>query len=152
VLIESGHRCAVCGAECPLERAHIVPWHKSKAHRAADLICLCANCHARADNEEWGEKALREYKRTPWVLRQREAAPPPQPEAAPPEAHPSLQSGASKVLLRAQLDMAEKVLAVYERQAAGYTTLTIPADLQVNLDEQREKVARLRAQLEALGD
>ncbi len=52
--------------------------------------------------------------------------------------------------LRAQLDMAEKVLAVYEQQAAGYTTLTIPAHLAVNLEEQREKVARLRAQLRAL--
>lgn len=52
--------------------------------------------------------------------------------------------------LRAQLDMAEKILAVYEEQAAGYTRLTIPAHLAVNLEEQREKVARLREQLAAL--
>jgi formylglycine-generating enzyme required for sulfatase activity len=70
ILIESGHRCAVCGAHCPLERAHIIPWHKSKEHKAEDLICLCASCHERADLEEWGENTLREYKRTPWVLRQ----------------------------------------------------------------------------------
>ena len=72
ILIESGHRCAVCGASCPLERAHIVPWHKSKVHKAEDLICLCANCHERADQEKWGEKTLREYKCRPWVLRQNE--------------------------------------------------------------------------------
>ena len=30
VMIESGHRCAVCGTPCPLERAHIIPWSKSK--------------------------------------------------------------------------------------------------------------------------
>lgn len=70
ILIESGHRCAVCGLPCPLERAHIVPWHKSREHRAENLICLCASCHERADLEKWGEKTLREYKKKPWVLRQ----------------------------------------------------------------------------------
>lgn len=70
ILLESGHRCAVCGTPCPLERAHIIPWRKSRAHKARDLICLCANCHERADKEEWGEKTLREYKRKPWVIRQ----------------------------------------------------------------------------------
>jgi len=69
ILIESGHRCAVCGAGCPLERAHIIPWHRSKEHKAEDLICLCASCHERADQERWGEKALREYKQRPWIMR-----------------------------------------------------------------------------------
>jgi hypothetical protein len=72
VLIESGHRCAVCGAGCPLERAHIIPWHKSGEHKAENLICLCANCHERADKEKWGEKTLRECKRRPWVIRRPE--------------------------------------------------------------------------------
>lgn len=70
ILIASGHRCAVCGVGCPLERAHIIPWHKSKNHKVEDLICLCASCHERADLEGWGEKTLREYKERPWVLRQ----------------------------------------------------------------------------------
>jgi hypothetical protein len=74
ILIESGHRCAVCGAGCPLERAHIIPWHKSNEHRPEDLICLCANCHERADKEKWGERTLREYKNSPWVMRQFEKA------------------------------------------------------------------------------
>jgi hypothetical protein len=74
ILIESGHRCAVCGAGCPLERAHIIPWHKSREHKAEDLICLCANCHERADKEKWGEKTLRKYKQRPWVMRQYEKA------------------------------------------------------------------------------
>ena len=69
ILVESGHRCAVCGAGLPLERAHIIPWHKSRMHRAEDLICLCANCHQRADLEGWSEKTLREYKLRPWVVR-----------------------------------------------------------------------------------
>jgi hypothetical protein len=69
ILWESGHRCAVCGTPCPLEQAHIIPWHRSREHKVEDLICLCANCHARADKEQWGEKTLREYKEKPWVSR-----------------------------------------------------------------------------------
>lgn len=72
ILIESGHRCAVCGAGCPLERAHIIPWHKSGEHKADNLICLCANCHERADKEKWGASTLKVYKRKPWVMRQYE--------------------------------------------------------------------------------
>ncbi|MBN1491551.1 MAG: HNH endonuclease, partial [Phycisphaerae bacterium] len=72
VLTEAGHRCAVCGESCPLERAHIIPWHKSKQHRAEDLICLCANCHQRADTEGWGEKTLRRWKENPWALRRKD--------------------------------------------------------------------------------
>ncbi len=75
ILIEAGHRCAVCGVPCPLEKAHIIPWRESKEHRLEDLICLCANCHSRADKECWGEDTLREYKRRPWVLRQNEPPP-----------------------------------------------------------------------------
>jgi type I restriction enzyme R subunit len=71
ILIEAGHRCAVCGAECPLERAHIIPWRECREHSAANLICLCANCHARADSEGWGQQTLQDYKNNPWVLRHR---------------------------------------------------------------------------------
>jgi len=70
---------------------------------------------------------------------------PPEDEEEPPS-----PSGGNRDSLRAQLEMAQKVLAVYEQQAAGYTTLTIPAHLAVNLQEQREKVDRLWAQLAAL--
>jgi tetratricopeptide (TPR) repeat protein len=71
VLIDAGHRCAVCGAELPLERAHIIAWSRSKDHSAANLLCLCANCHGRADTEKWGEETLRQYKQRPWVIRAR---------------------------------------------------------------------------------
>lgn len=70
VLVEAGHRCAVCGAPCPLERAHIIPWRVCLDHTVENLICLCANCHSRADNEKWGEGTLRKYKERPWILRQ----------------------------------------------------------------------------------
>jgi acyl carrier protein len=69
ILIECGYRCAVCGTGCPLERAHIVPWSRSHSHARENLICLCANCHSRADSENWGELMLQDFKRRPWVLR-----------------------------------------------------------------------------------
>ncbi|MCP4263686.1 MAG: HNH endonuclease [Planctomycetes bacterium] len=53
ILIESGHKCAVCGEPCPLERAHITPFCNSQDHTFENLICLCANCHERADKEHW---------------------------------------------------------------------------------------------------
>lgn len=68
VFIEAGHRCAVCGTPFPLERAHLVPWSRSKDHSAENLICLCANCHERADSD-WDIKTLAEYKKNPWVTR-----------------------------------------------------------------------------------
>jgi len=70
LLLECGHRCSICGTPIPLERAHIIPWRKSKEYKAEDMICLCANCHERADREKWDETTLREYKTRPWVLRQ----------------------------------------------------------------------------------
>ncbi len=73
ILIEAGHRCAVCGEPLPLDRAHIIPWHKSKEHKVEDLICLCPNCHRRADAENWGQGTLREYKLRPWVVRRFES-------------------------------------------------------------------------------
>src|SRR5262245_13968107 len=97
VLAEAGHRCAVCGDACPLERAHIVPWHKSKLHDAKNLICLCANCHQRADKERWGAKTLRAYKEKPWILKRHLLESPPPPLVyltdGPPGPPPSLMRG-----------------------------------------------------------
>ncbi len=72
VFIEAGHRCAVCGTPFPLERAHIIAWCKSKDNSAENLICLCANCHERAD-KDWDEATLRKYKERPWILRQNQS-------------------------------------------------------------------------------
>ena len=60
-------------------------------------------------------------------------------------------SNAERDSLRGQLNRAGKILAALELRAAGYTTLTIPAHLSVELQEQQEKVARLRERLAALG-
>ena len=68
VLFEARHRCAVCCEPTPLERAHIRAWSKSQDHSVANLIALCANCHARADSEKWGEEYLGRYKKNPCAL------------------------------------------------------------------------------------
>ncbi len=64
---------------------------------------------------------------------------------------PSAPSNAERDSLRAQLDRARKILAVLELRAAGYTTLTTPAHLAVELQAQQKKVALLRERLDALG-
>lgn len=66
---DSGHKCSVCGESTELQTAHIVPFHVSQDDSYENLICLCANCHGRADKEKWGERTLSQYKLRPWVRR-----------------------------------------------------------------------------------
>jgi len=49
--------------------------------------------------------------------------------------------------LERALTMARRALAILEEQAAGYTALTIPAHLQIELEEKRRQVAELEARL-----
>ncbi len=72
VRTESGDRCAVCGSGADLEFATIRPWHESEDVSGENLICLCANCHSGAQEQNWGEKTLREYKDKPWIARRYE--------------------------------------------------------------------------------
>lgn len=53
--------------------------------------------------------------------------------------------------LRRTLTMAQRTLTILEEQAAAYTALSIPAHLRIELEEKRSEVARLAAQLQALG-
>lgn len=52
--------------------------------------------------------------------------------------------------LEQQLTMAQAILNVLENQAAGYTVLTIPAHLQVQLEEKRREVTSLELRLAQL--
>jgi hypothetical protein len=71
VLVEAGHRCAVCGREAALEFAHIIPWSKTRDHSPENILVMCATCHSRADRENWSTNTLREYKKRPWNQRQK---------------------------------------------------------------------------------
>lgn len=63
VLVEAGHRCAIPTCRyIQVEVHHIDPWSNSKSHSYENLIALCPNCHARADNGEIDRKSLRLYK------------------------------------------------------------------------------------------
>ncbi len=55
----------------------------------------------------------------------------------------------SKALQRA-LTMARRTLAILEEQAAGYTALTIPVYLRIELEEKRRQVTDLETQLQSL--
>ncbi|MEH2306693.1 tetratricopeptide repeat protein [Nostoc sp.] len=52
--------------------------------------------------------------------------------------------------LEQMLSTARMILMVLEQQAAGYTNLTIPAHLKVQLDEKRQEVTSLEARLSQL--
>ncbi|MEW5870103.1 MAG: hypothetical protein AB1894_12565 [Chloroflexota bacterium] len=45
------------------------------------------------------------------------------------------------------LETARRALAILEQQAAGYTSLTIPAHLKIELEDKRKEVAELEADL-----
>jgi hypothetical protein len=49
------------------------------------------------------------------------------------------------------LATARRALAILEKQAAGYTSLDIPAHLQIELEEKRAEVAKLEARLRGAG-
>jgi hypothetical protein len=55
-------------------------------------------------------------------------------------------------ILEQALERARNVLATLEYQAAGYTSLTIPAHLKVELDEKRQDVVSLQTRLKQLQD
>jgi type I restriction enzyme R subunit len=79
VLFQARHRCAVCCEPVSLEKAHIIPWGKSKDHSEENLIVLCANCHTRSHAEKWPKSMLRKYKQRPCAL-ERDRMPPMSPE------------------------------------------------------------------------
>src|SRR5215207_5590956 len=56
VLIESGHRCAVCGEGCLLDKARFVSWGKTPEVGVEDVICLCERCHEASERENWSEE------------------------------------------------------------------------------------------------
>jgi nucleoside phosphorylase len=55
-------------------------------------------------------------------------------------------------VLNPALLMARRSLAILELQAAGYTSLTIPSHLRIELDEKRLEVAKLEARLKDAHD
>jgi hypothetical protein len=58
---------------------------------------------------------------------------------------PSLST--DRTILKTRLKMALRSLAILETQAAAYTALTRPTNLQIDLEEKRAEVAALEAQL-----
>jgi type I restriction enzyme R subunit len=68
LLLEVRHSCAVDCVPVSLEKAHIIPWSKSKDHSPENLVVLCANCHTRSHAEKWTVAMLQHYKQQPCAL------------------------------------------------------------------------------------
>ncbi len=115
VLFEARHRCAVCCEPLPLEKAHIIPWAKSKDDSVENLIALCANCHERADHERWGKSYLRRYKKNPCAL----AA-----HAMPPISRDQ-QAMVDLVIASSPDEMTEKQRVRFVSMAAAYAGVSI---------------------------
>jgi type I restriction enzyme R subunit len=79
LLLEVRHRCAADCEPVSLEKAHIIPWSKSKDHSPENLVVLCANCHTRSHAEKWTVAMLQHYKQQPCAL-QGNRMPPMSPE------------------------------------------------------------------------
>lgn len=63
VKMESGYRCAISTCrQHPVQLHHIVPWAQCREHRFENLIALCGNCHALAENGTIDRVAQRKYK------------------------------------------------------------------------------------------
>ena len=75
LLFECRYLCACCCISISLEKAHIIPWARTRDHSFANLVVLCANCHTRADTENWPESHLRRFKQQPCAL-ERDRMPP----------------------------------------------------------------------------
>jgi type I restriction enzyme, R subunit len=143
VLVESCHRCAVCGFALSIEIAHIIPWSEKQEHKAENLIALCANCHEMADKQGWKKKDFEAYKKNPWALRQA----PPAPLSAPQKAMVDL------ILARDAADMTEhqkvqlvQMVAAYVGILVGSVTLTAVAKSNsslVRLEMPRDAAERL---------
>ncbi|HRQ89808.1 MAG TPA: HNH endonuclease signature motif containing protein, partial [Bacteroidia bacterium] len=115
VLVESCHRCAVCGFGLSIELAHIVPWRKTQDNKAENLIALCANCHEMADKQKWKTKDFEAYKKEPWARRVNTG----KPMSAPQKAMVDL------ILSRDAADMGEFQRMQLVQMVAAYAGVTI---------------------------
>ncbi|WP_410668455.1 HNH endonuclease [Amycolatopsis sp. cmx-4-68] len=73
LLVEAGHRCAIptCRQATPLQFDHIEDWAKVRKHEFANMIVLCANCHARKTAGDIDRKSMHLYKANLSVLNNR---------------------------------------------------------------------------------
>ncbi|RMF82615.1 MAG: hypothetical protein D6739_08220 [Nitrospirae bacterium] len=67
---------------------------------------------------------------------------------ATPPGSPTPPAAADREGLERALAMARRALAILEEQAAGFTALTIPAHLKIELEEKRREVAELERRLQ----
>ncbi len=62
LLVEAGHRCAICQSHGPLEYHHILEWARVRHHDASHMLAACPTCHAKCGNGTIDPKSQRMYK------------------------------------------------------------------------------------------
>ena len=110
------------GGEGKRDKARELITHMERRGRTAELIEACARLRPQVD----------------W-----DSGPAPERQSATP-------AGNRSALERA-LTMARRTLSILEEQAAGYTNLTMPVHLKIELEEKRREVAELEARLKGGG-
>lgn len=62
LLVESGHRCAICEDSAPLQFHHILEYSQLKHHDPAHMLAVCGTCHSKISVGQIDYQAQREYK------------------------------------------------------------------------------------------
>lgn len=62
LLVESGHQCAVCRSDGPLQYHHIIEWSRLKHHDPQHMLPVCGTCHDKCGLGMIDAKAQRQYK------------------------------------------------------------------------------------------
>ena len=70
LLVESGHRCAVCGTVDPLHYHHMIEFAKVGHYDPTHMLVVCGNCHGRCTAGTIDYKSQRKYKEVPWIRQQ----------------------------------------------------------------------------------
>jgi hypothetical protein len=70
LLVESGHRCAVCGIVDPLHYHHMIEFAKVGHYDPVHMLVVCGNCHGRCTARTIDYRSQREYKKRPWIRQQ----------------------------------------------------------------------------------
>ncbi len=62
LLVETGHRCAVCTDRAPPQFHHIIEFSELKHHDPEHMLAVCGTCHSKMTNGSIDRQTQRQYK------------------------------------------------------------------------------------------
>jgi hypothetical protein len=60
--IESGHKCAICNSDLPLQFHHILEWQDLKHHDPNHMLAICGGCHDKINTGQIDRMEQKRYK------------------------------------------------------------------------------------------